>query len=68
MSETTILSYSRDAQTYFTSCSALTVSIMQITVVKSLQIMLACRAGTGAYRNIGIVPVAERSPNGANLA
>jgi hypothetical protein len=41
---------------------------MQITVVNSLQTVLAYLAGTGAYRSIGMVPVAERSPMGANLA
>lgn len=51
-----------------TSSKALTVSIMHITVVNSLQTVLAYLAGTGAYRSIGMVPVAERSPMGANLA
>lgn len=41
---------------------------MQMTVVNSLQTMLAYLAGTGEYRSIGIVPVADRSPIGANLA
>jgi hypothetical protein len=54
--------------TYSTSSRALTVSIIQITVVNSLQSGFAYFAGIGAYRNIGIVPVAERSPIGANLA
>lgn len=54
--------------TYSTSSRALTVSIMQMTVVNSLQTGLAYLAGMGAYRSIGIVPVADRSPIGANLA
>lgn len=54
--------------TYSTSSRALTVSIIQITVVNSLHSVLAYLAGTGAYLNIGIVPVADRSPTGANLA
>jgi len=54
--------------THSTSSNALTVSIIHITVVNSLQTGLAYFAGTGAYRSIGIVPVADRSPIGANLA
>lgn len=41
---------------------------MQITVVNSLQTGLAYFAGIGAYLNIGMVPVADRSPIGANFA
>lgn len=41
---------------------------MHITVVSSLHTTLAYFAGTGAYRSIGIVPVADLSPIGANLA